>query len=171
MALPCEEVIMQSVQDEVAIKLFTNTTGFAAEQAVYSHSSLADVVGKPPLFVSNTDRIACTSYGFVFPPFTVMERGQPLSERISDFSADCVTSMQVALTPRLLQPVGWAGTRKHDKTPVQVLGQALNAVKALHEAGFAHRNIKPSNILRRLRQHDWVLFDFASSAPLSALPF
>jgi serine/threonine protein kinase len=59
----------------------------------------------------------------------------------------------------------------HDNVPVQVLGQVLKAVKGLHGAGYAHRNIKPSNILRRLKQHDWVLFDFASSAPLSASPF
>jgi serine/threonine protein kinase len=49
---------------------------------------------------------------------------------------------------------------------LQVLGQVLKAVKRLHEQGYAHRNIKPSNILRRLKQHDWVLFDFASAAPL-----
>jgi serine/threonine protein kinase len=59
----------------------------------------------------------------------------------------------------------------HDNVPVQVLGQVLKAVKELHGAGYAHRNIKPSNILRRLKQHDWVLFDFASSAPLSASSF
>jgi serine/threonine protein kinase len=59
----------------------------------------------------------------------------------------------------------------HDNASVQVLGQVLKAVKALHGAGYAHRNIKPSNIQSRLKQHDWVLFDFASSAPLSAPPF
>jgi hypothetical protein len=56
----------------------------------------------------------------------------------------------------------------HDSMPVQVLGQMLNGVTALHAQGYAHRNIKPSNILRRLKQHDWVLSDFAFSVPLSA---
>jgi serine/threonine protein kinase len=59
----------------------------------------------------------------------------------------------------------------HDNVPVQVLGQVLKGFIGLHGAGYAHRNIKPSNILRRLRQHDWVLFDFASSAPLSESSF
>jgi serine/threonine protein kinase len=53
---------------------------------------------------------------------------------------------------------------------VQVLGQVLKALIALHGAGYAHCNIKPSNILHLAKQHDWVLSDFASSRPQSALP-
>lgn len=53
---------------------------------------------------------------------------------------------------------------------VQVLGQVLKAVIALHGAGYAHRNIKPSNILQRGTQHDWILSDFAASCPLSVSP-
>ena len=53
---------------------------------------------------------------------------------------------------------------------MQVLGQVLKAVKVLHEQGYAHCNIKPSNVMRRLKQHDWVLSDFANAAPLRALP-
>jgi hypothetical protein len=99
-----------SAQDEMAIKLFTNTAGFAAEQAAYGHSSIADAVGTPPLFVNNADRIACTPYGFVFPPFMVTERGQPLSEWMSTYSADMVTSMQVGLLLRstVLCWLGWS---------------------------------------------------------------
>ena len=51
----------------------------------------------------------------------------------------------------------------------QVLGQVLKTVKALHDAGYAHRNIKPSNILQREKQHDWMLFDFSASCPVGAL--
>jgi serine/threonine protein kinase len=52
---------------------------------------------------------------------------------------------------------------------VQVLGQVLKALMALHGAGYAHCNIKPSNILQREKQHDWVLSDFACCRPQSAL--
>jgi serine/threonine protein kinase len=54
---------------------------------------------------------------------------------------------------------------------VQVLGQVLQTLAALHEAGFAHRNIKPSNILQREQQHDWMLFDFSASCPVGAALF
>jgi serine/threonine protein kinase len=49
---------------------------------------------------------------------------------------------------------------------LQVIGQVLKAVHVLHAQGYAHRNIKPSNILRRLKQHDWVLSDFGCAASL-----
>ncbi|NJR41439.1 MAG: hypothetical protein HC767_01035 [Akkermansiaceae bacterium] len=51
---------------------------------------------------------------------------------------------------------------------MQVLGQVLKSVTALHAAGYAHRNIKPSNILQRGKQHDWMLFDFSASCPIGA---
>jgi serine/threonine protein kinase len=52
----------------------------------------------------------------------------------------------------------------------QVLGQILKSLKAMHDGGYAHRNLKPSNVLRRGSHNDWVLADFACAAVLSALP-
>ena len=52
---------------------------------------------------------------------------------------------------------------------MQMLSQVLRSVKALHVAGYAHCNIKPSNILRRLKQHDWILSDLACAAPVGAM--
>ena len=62
----------------------------------------------------------------------------------------------------MLQPDIWV--------PMQLISQMLRSVQALHWACYAHRNIKPSNILRRLKQHDWILTDFDSAAPLGATP-
>lgn len=56
---------------------------------------------------------------------------------------------------------------KLDLKRVQVLGQMLKSLKALHEGGFAHRNLKPSNILHRRSHKDWVLADFACAVVLS----
>ena len=53
---------------------------------------------------------------------------------------------------------------------MQLISQLLRSVKALHGAGYAHCNIKPSNILRRLQQLDWILTDLACAAPLGAPP-
>lgn len=51
---------------------------------------------------------------------------------------------------------------------LQILGQVMKSVTALHGTGLAHRNIKPSNIIQRPKQHDWVLSDFAASCPFGA---
>lgn len=52
---------------------------------------------------------------------------------------------------------------------MQVVGSLVKALKALHEAGYAHCNIKPSNILEH-EKHTWVLSDYASSCPLGTAP-
>lgn len=48
---------------------------------------------------------------------------------------------------------------------LQVLSQVLKVVHALHEAGYAHSNVKLSNMLQRGKQHDWMLFDVSASCP------
>ena len=42
----------------------------------------------------------------------------------------------------------------------------MRALRRLHDFGYAHRDIKPGNILRRPKQHDWTLIDFGCSAPI-----
>ena len=51
---------------------------------------------------------------------------------------------------------------------VQLLSQVMRSVKALHGAGYAHCNIKPSNTLRIRQHHDWALADFPSCCPAGA---
>lgn len=87
------------MQDEVAIKLYTNTAGFSNEQILYAKKEVVQAAGKPPAFVNNADRTAVTPYGFVFPPFTVAEKAQPLAEWNKRFQADVITSMQVCSVP------------------------------------------------------------------------
>ena len=40
----------------------------------------------------------------------------------------------------------------------------MRALCKLHGFGYAHRDIKPGNILRRPKQHDWTLIDFGCTA-------
>ena len=49
---------------------------------------------------------------------------------------------------------------------VQALSHAVRALKKLHSFGYAHRDIKPGNILRRHKQHDWTLIDFGCTAEI-----
>ena len=51
---------------------------------------------------------------------------------------------------------------------MQTIVQVLKVLKQLHSAGYAHRNIKPSNILQRLTNPEWMLVDFACCAALGA---
>ena len=53
---------------------------------------------------------------------------------------------------------------------LQVLLHAVRALRRLHAFGYAHRDIKPGNILRRPKQHDWTLIDFGCTARTGALP-
>ena len=38
----------------------------------------------------------------------------------------------------------------------------------MHEAGWAHLDLKPGNVLRRPRLHAWTLIDFGCSAKIGA---
>ena len=49
---------------------------------------------------------------------------------------------------------------------VQALSHAVRALRRLHSCGYAHRDIKPGNILRRPKQHDWTLIDFGCTAQI-----
>lgn len=48
--------------------------------------------------------------------------------------------------------------------------QAAEALQTLHREGYAHRDIRPTNILSRFRQHDWTLINFSHAAPIGAPP-
>jgi serine/threonine protein kinase len=54
---------------------------------------------------------------------------------------------------------------------VQALVGVARMVVALHAAGYVHRNIKPQNVLRHMKKHEWIISDYAYTAPIGALPF
>lgn len=79
----------------MVLKLFTVPGAFEKEQQMYSSHRIAAAVGDKPVFMDNQDRSAATPAGFLFPPFAVYERQQPLAEWMQRFPADNITSMQV----------------------------------------------------------------------------
>ena len=43
-------------------------------------------------------------------------------------------------------------------------------VAQLHAAGYVHRGIKPSNVLKLIQENKWVVSDYACTAPNGTLP-
>ena len=50
---------------------------------------------------------------------------------------------------------------------MQVLGHVSERIAELHDAGYAHRDLKPGNIMWQPRTYNWVLIDFGLAAPLN----
>ena len=48
----------------------------------------------------------------------------------------------------------------------QVLGHVSERIADLHAAGFAHRDLKPGNIMWQPRTYTWVLIDFGLAATI-----
>ena len=55
------------------------------------------------------------------------------------------------------------------RAALQSLSHAVRALARLHSCGYAHRDVKPGNILRRPNHHDWTLIDFGCTAQIGAL--
>ena len=51
---------------------------------------------------------------------------------------------------------------------MQVMTHVGQKLQQIHSAGFAHRDVKPSNVIMNLQTKQWVLTDFASTAPIGA---
>ncbi|NJM90948.1 MAG: hypothetical protein HC863_01330 [Myxococcales bacterium] len=54
-------------------------------------------------------------------------------------------------------------------TIVQTLMHTARRIQKMHDLGWVHRDVKPSNVLRVPRLHTWTLIDFGSAARVGAL--
>lgn len=89
------------MQDNVAIKFFIDKYAFEMEQHLYSLQSLKSSL-VAPTFVPNMDG-SVWWHGYVFPPHTVAEAGEPLETWMSGIhSTDIITCVQVCWSLPLL---------------------------------------------------------------------
>jgi serine/threonine protein kinase len=98
----------------------------------------------PNLYAShdNVDSMLRGPQGFVFPPFLVTERGQPLTE--------------------------WLQGPRDNLLLLAMVRDLAELLAALHAAGHVHRDVKPDNVLLMLQTQAWRLIDFGISAPIGA---
>jgi serine/threonine protein kinase len=92
---------------------------------------------------SNSDSAVRTHDGYVFPPFLVMERGMTLAE--------------------------WIGEPRPSLAVLSLFSEVANLLKQVHAANYAHRDLKPDNVLLLLQTQAWRLIDFGIAAPLGTL--
>jgi serine/threonine protein kinase len=50
---------------------------------------------------------------------------------------------------------------------LQVIANVSIRLSSMHEAGYAHRDVKPANVMWLPRENQWTLIDFGCAAPLN----
>lgn len=86
--------------------------------------------------------------GYKWPPCIVMDAG----ENLSSFAS--------------------RAPKRDEATACAVMAEVAALIEALHDAGWAHRNLKPSNIMFAADTETWVLCDLERSAKVGVLlPF
>jgi hypothetical protein len=129
-----------------AVKFFFNAEAFERERALYNDSVLRGMMPATHEICDNADGRHTGAGGYVFPPFIVIERGEPLDEW-SD-------RMRFAAPDGKIEMI----------SVVQTLINVSRRLLMLHEAGYVHRDVKPSNLLWLTRLHAWTLIDFGCTA-------
>ena len=117
---------------------------FRREAELYESSIFKKLMPATLAVVDNADGAEHLGR-YVFPPCIVIKKGQSLNEFASSNVADFITIFQTLM-------------------------HVVRAVKVMHDMGYAHRDIKPGNILRRPGEHDWTLIDFGCAARIGAPP-
>jgi hypothetical protein len=128
-----------------AVKFFTNSAAFEHECTLYADETLRAMMAATREVGDNADACHTMSDGRPFPPYIVIERGEPLDEwtvRMRTLSGQSELDLVAAF---------------------QALINIARRLMTLHEAGYVHCDVKPSNVLWLARPFTWTLIDFGST--------
>lgn len=175
---------------QAAINFYIRShAAFQRERDLYTRGG-ADLTSRMPAILGMDENAAGkhkSPSGYTFPAFVILERGQSLDEwsrknRRKDFTTvlqvgspnaqnDATIVGLLTLHESLLVFQFDRGDRYNKQMfqrigRMQVLDLSVKALAELHGVGYAHRDIKPGNILRRPDQNDWTLIDLGCAASI-----
>jgi serine/threonine protein kinase len=132
-------------RQDLAVKFFFKLDAFEREAALYADPVLRAMMAATRHVSANADGVLVTPGGYAFPPHIVIERGEPLDEWIR----------------RMVQRTASGAL------PLVAVFQALiniaDRLLLLHQAGYVHCDLKPSNVLWLADMHAWTLIDFGAT--------
>ena len=89
-------IALRNVQ--AAIKFYVHREAFERERELYTESQLRSMMPATLAVEDNTSSVHQTPYGYVFPPFVIIECGQSLDEWARDnANTDFITIFQVCI--------------------------------------------------------------------------
>lgn len=81
---------------QAAIKFYLHREAFQRERALYTEPQLRSIMPATLTVEDNASSMYCTPYGYIFPPFVIIERGQSLDEWVKGANnIDFATVFQV----------------------------------------------------------------------------
>jgi Protein kinase domain len=144
----CVQFVQDTLRPTVtrAVKFFLNEDAFARERALYEDARLRAMMVATHEIGTGAEGRQKAPDGEGFPPFIILERGEPLdewSDRMRRLTSDGMLDLLKVY---------------------QALASIARRLLMLHDVGFVHRDLKPSNVLWVTCTHEWTLIDFGSSA-------
>ena len=133
------------LQTARALQFFDDAGAFEKEMALHSGGKLHGVLLPAVQSSANARGAVRGPFDFVFPAFTITERGESLREWMARSAPDLATAVFVLL-------------------------HVCRCVQRLHAAGVCHRDLRATNVLWRPSTRTWALVDFAESCPTGVLP-
>jgi serine/threonine protein kinase len=138
---------------DFAVKFLLQRDTFRREALLYNDPSLRAMMAATKHIHDNADGALRSPGGYVFPPHIMIERGEPLDEWIKRM-ARRASGGTLPLIPTF-----------------QALINIAERLLMLHEAGYVHCDLKPSNVLWLSDMHAWTLIDFGSAGKAGAIDF
>ena len=139
------QFVRDTANESLVVKFFFDRGAFAREADLYFNNTFRQMMPASREACANADGQYVAPTGFPFPPFIVIVRGEPLNE--------------------------WSRRiRAQAEDDALGIGHIYNALvdvasrlQTLHEAGYVHCDLKPSNILWLNSKFAWTLIDFGST--------
>lgn len=146
-----QSIIDATSWEEYVVKFFFDQATFDRELELHDRPALRRMMAATVQINSNCQGAVAAPCGYVFPPFIVMDRGASLSEWNATIAQQDAPedSDEVDIVSK-----------------AQALMHVTQCIAKLHKIGWAHRNLKPSNVLHWPRHHTWTLIDFGNAAKI-----